>query len=138
MTFKPFAKYVFILGVLAAVATVSACQKAEPTAEEKRASATRSMGGLASVAASLHVDAMRTCKIAGVEDIERCAQVEGMLLPEREAKAVASVSLGRTKTFFERCTAEFSLEYCNDLIARAIEMEWRKPVGEQPGVADER
>lgn len=129
MTLRGVSKYVLI--ALALVVSLAAFEKAQPTAEEKHASAIRHMGTSASIAASLNVDALRACKTAGVDDLERCAKLDGALLPEREAKALATVAQRQKDRYFAACTAEFSRDYCTDLFARGIEMESRRPASEE-------
>lgn len=129
----------FTIIILIAAAMIVACQKIEPTLEEKRAIATNTIGIAASLAASLHVEATRACEIAGIKEIEACALHKGTLLPEREAKSMAIISIENTKHYFEKCLADFSADYCNDLIARAIEMEQRKtPESASIKLQDER
>lgn len=119
----------FIAGILAICAFAVGCKQKEPPTSAEKQRAVESRNGIAaSIAAAFNVDAVRACRVAGISDIEKCAKTEGTLLPEREARAMAAVSVRKTRRYFDSCIAKFSAAYCNDLIARAIEMEWRKPV----------
>lgn len=116
-----------IFVVVAGVLTSGCSDRSEPTSQDK-AMSRDTVGMAASIAASFEVDATRACKIAGVDDIAACAQQSGALLPEKEAKAVAKVALAQHKSYSERCRKSFDTAYCDDLLSRAIQMEWRKPV----------
>jgi hypothetical protein len=104
------------------------CNRKERTAEEQIRSQEERVGLSASIAADFHVGADKECKIAGIENIEDCSKNTGTLLQEKSAKALAIASLANSKHYFDSCMKEFSAEYCNQLIARAIQIEWRKPV----------
>lgn len=92
------------------------------------AAMSREMAGTAaSIAAAFEVSALRACKIAGIEDLSACATQTGELLPEKEARIAAKMALGQRTSFNDRCRRSFDSKYCDDLLKRAIEMEWRKP-----------
>lgn len=106
----------------------SGCKEKELSAEQKRASALSSAGFAASLAASSHVDAARACEIAGIADMSTCSANNGTLLAEREAKVLAAMAIRRTNSYFKKCESSFPFDYCKDLIQRAIEIEYRKPI----------
>jgi len=65
-----------------------------------------------------------------VIDVEKCAVIEGHLIPEREARIAAKLSLEQTREYFSSCVYSKKLgeSYCNNSIARAIAMERRRPI----------
>ena len=113
------------LPILAALC--SACEKKMPSAADKRTAAIASAGIRASLTASIHVEAERTCEIVGFPSLDECAKLEGNLLTEKEAKQMADFSMSQSKKYFESCVANLSADYCNKLIERAVQIERRKP-----------
>ena len=114
--------FAVVVGVI-----TSACGD-RPQSTSQSTPMSRDMAGTAaSIAASFEVEATRACNIAGIDDITACAQQNGALLPEKEVKAVAKVALAQHKSYSERCRKSFETAYCEDLLNRAIQMEWRKP-----------
>jgi hypothetical protein len=107
---------------------ISGCGERAQSGDQGTAMSHDMAGVAASIAASFEVDAARACKVAGIDDIGACAQQNGTLLPEKEAKALAKVALAQHKGYNERCRKTFDIAYCDDLLGRAIKMEWRKPI----------
>ena len=115
--------------IISVALTSAGCKKEAPERDDKKSDA-ETIAFSASIAASLHVDAERACTIAGVVDVEKCSAIEGHLIPEREARIAAKLSLGQTREYFNSCVyrKKFGENYCNNLIARAIAMERRRPI----------
>lgn len=120
--------------LILSIAFLVGCHKKTLSPEEQRHVTESSIGITASIAASLHVDAERACFIAGTEQMSDCANSLGTLVPERAAKMAATMSISRTKHFFDKCIVEFSSSYCNDLLERAIKIERRKPASSEPEI----
>jgi hypothetical protein len=101
------------------------------SAEEKREKASESIGILASFAAVALASAVRSCQIVGVSDIDQCTKIKGTLLADRSAQTMASFAVEQRLGYWKACQADFSNEYCGQLIRRAVEIELRKPI--KPG-----
>lgn len=118
-----------IICTLGAIVLACAGCKPKENSEEMSARAREDAIGIsASIAAGFHTEATRECKIVGIEDLENCAKNTGTLIDEKSARILATASISRTKDYFDRCTKDFSADYCNQLIARAIQFELRKLV----------
>jgi hypothetical protein len=107
---------------------IGGCTDRPNPAGESKAMSRDTAGMTASIAASLEVDAKRACMIAGIDDISVCAQQDGVLLSEKQAQAVAKFAVEQRKSYNKECRESFDAAYCDDLLSRAIDMEWRKPV----------
>lgn len=111
---------------------LSGCQKKQSSADDSQRLSERTIGTMASIAAAMHVDAERACEMVGTSEIPACAKNQGNLLAEREARVAASASMSHSKRFFDRCLSGFDVAYCNELMARAIQIERRKPASSEP------
>lgn len=102
------------------------------SAEEKKQQASTSIGVIASISAGFLVSAARYCQAVGVPDIDQCAAIEGNLLAEQYAQIQANLAVEQRISYWKGCQADFSTEYCDQLIKRAIAIELRmpKPTGE--------
>ena len=54
------------------------------------------------------------------ENLDACAENKGYLLEEQVAAPIAQIAIEHRKAYFERCYANFSKEYCDQLISRAV------------------
>jgi hypothetical protein len=114
------------------IVCTAGCGEKALSPEEQRRNAESSIGMTASLVAGFHVDAERACTIAGTPRIEQCAKNWGTLLDEKAARISASMSMEQTQRYFDKCVGPFGAPYCNDLLARAIQIERRKPVSGEP------
>jgi hypothetical protein len=119
--------FIIILGMALVIASTTGCSRVEESSEPNKQSQENIIGILASTTASFHVDASRECEIAGIHDLEQCSLNTGTLIQEKSAKILAATAMKQTKRYFAECIKNFPGDYCNDLIARAIQIEWRKP-----------
>lgn len=107
------------------VAALTGCD-AVLSPEQKREKAIAAIGIDASVTAALYVSAARSCQVVGVNDIERCAQLKGSLIADQSAQIIASVAVEKAREYWKKCQEDFSQDYCNQLIQRALDIEYRK------------
>ena len=108
------------------VATLTGCDTTF-SPEQKREKTIAAIGTDASVTAAMFVSAARSCQVVGVNDIERCVQLKSSLIADQAAQIIASVAVDKTKEYWKKCQADFSQDYCNQLIQRAVAIEYRKP-----------
>lgn len=125
-----------LLAILFLFVLTAGCGNKTTSPEEQRRNAESSIGMDASIVADFHVDAERVCTIAGTPKIEQCAKNWGTLLDEKAAKISASMSIEQTQRYFDKCVGKFSAAYCNNLLARAIQIERRKPVSTEPATQE--
>ena len=118
-------KYLSVL--VASALMLTGCEK-PLSAEEKKQKASESIGVIASVAASFLISAARSCRVVGVPDIEQCAKIKGTLLAEQSAQIEANLAVEQRSGYWKECQAEFSAEYCGQLINRALAIELRRPM----------
>lgn len=97
------------------------------TSEEKREKAIAAVGVDASITAAMFVSAVRTCQVVGFNDVTKCADHKGSLLAEQSAQITANVSVEKTASYWKTCLASFTNDYCNQLIQRAVAIEYRQP-----------
>ena len=97
------------------------------TPAEMRAKAMAEIGKDASITAAVFVSATRSCQVVGESDIERCAQLKSSLISEQAAQVTANLAVDVTKAYWKKCQADFGQDYCNELIQRAVAIEYRKP-----------
>ena len=116
----------FQVAVLAVL--LAGCAKKEVTAEQKRHKAQVSVSIDAWLAAKDHVNASQECRIAGFSPLQKCALNDGLLEPEEIAKDAASRALNSAAEYRASCAEDFSEEFCNELIDRAIRIEWRRVI----------
>ncbi len=108
------------------VAALTGCDAAL-SPEQKRERAIAAIGTEASVTAMMFVSAARSCQVVGLNDIEICAEIKGSLIADQTAQIIAKVAVDKTKEYWNKCQTDFSQEYCNQLIQRAVAIEYRKP-----------
>jgi hypothetical protein len=72
--------------------------------------------------------ASRACFVIGINNLERCAENKGTLLAEQSASISAGLALGQRDEYWKKCQSNFSEDYCKQLIDRAVNIEFRKPV----------
>ena len=111
---------------LLTVAALTGCDAAL-SPEQKRERAIAVIGTDASVTAMMFVSAVRSCQVVGLNDIERCAQIKGSLIADQTAQILAKAAVDKSKEYFTKCQTDFSLDYCNQLIQRAVAIEYRTP-----------
>jgi hypothetical protein len=116
-----------ISALLITLLTLVGCER-PLSAEAKKEKASESIGILASFTAVALASALHSCQIVGIPDIDQCAQLKGTLLADRSAQSMASFAAEQRITYWKACQAEFSTEYCGQLIQRALAIELRKPI----------
>lgn len=119
--------YFFALPVMALVTTAITACDVFVSDEEKKARVLRAIGTDASITAAMLVSAIRSCQIVGVGEIDRCAELKGTLIADQTAQMLATVAVAQRNDYWKNCQASFDQEYCNQLIQRAIAIEYRKP-----------
>jgi hypothetical protein len=112
--------------LIATAMVVVGCGK-EPTQVEQQGRSEAAIGRLASNTASFLVEATKDCRIIGVDGLNACAKQNGTLVDEKFAKVEANSAIKKEGLYWERCRASFTHDYCNQLLDRAIRIEWRKP-----------
>ena len=108
------------------VAALTGCD-APLSPEQKRERAIAAIGMEASLTAGMFVSAVRSCDLVGLNDIERCAQLKGSLAAEQTAQMYASMVVNQSKEYWKNCQTNFPLDYCDQLIQRAVAIEYRRP-----------
>jgi hypothetical protein len=123
-------KMLFV-GTPAALLLVAGCWKSQPTDLEKRearrADIKHSVAFDASLAAKNFVKAARECRIAGIDHLKSCAENKGLLEPEITAQLYAEIALADMRSYQAKCSEHFSTKYCDQLLQKASQMEWRRP-----------
>lgn len=97
------------------------------SAEQKKQKAQEAIGSEASFTAAIVVSAARSCVIAGVYELEKCVQIKNPLLTDQSARTMAEFAVEQRASFWQACQAEFSSEYCGQLIQEAVDVEYKKP-----------
>ena len=124
MQFGEIKSYIVIF--LIASFSLAGCSK-EMTPEEKRQAAANAVGIDASMTAMFFVSAVRACQVVRVEDVKQCARLSGSLLDEQIARQQAELSLTHVDRYRKACQANFTPQYCDELLFRAVDIDERKP-----------
>jgi hypothetical protein len=112
--------------LIVALMMIVGCEK-ELTLEQKRQNAISAVGTDASITAAFLVSAVRACQVVGLNEIDRCAELEGSLLAEQTAQMQAKAAVDQRSGYWKNCLATFAEDYCKQLIQRAVAIEFRKP-----------
>jgi len=83
----------------------------------------QAVGTEASVTAGLLVAALKACRPLGL-DVHACVSHSGPLIQDQTAPAVASLAVERQGAYDAACRRHYEAKYCNDLLTRAIGIEW--------------
>lgn len=112
-----------LLMVTALLLTLTACGKKEQTMEQKEST----VSVAASIAASTLISAARKCNIIGVPKVDECTNVKGKLLDEISAQTSAQLAVQFRNSFWHDCQKSFHIDYCTQLLTRAVEIASQKP-----------
>ena len=80
----------------------------------------------ASITASFIFSASKSCQVIGIDDINTCSRVEGILPEERSAKMLADMAIDQAAKYQKNCQLNYTAEYCTQLANRAIDIAWNK------------
>lgn len=84
----------------------------------------QAVGTDASVTASLLVAAYKACRPLGL-DVRACVGHKGPLIQDQTAPVVASLAVERQGAYEAGCRRHYEVQYCNDLLMRAINIEYQ-------------
>lgn len=84
----------------------------------------QAVGTEASLTANLLVAAYKACRPLGL-DVRACVSHTGPLIQDQAAPAVASLAVERQGAYEAACRRHYEVQYCNDLLTRAIGIEWQ-------------
>ncbi len=92
---------------------------APETTEQRRSDELSLLGQEAEATASAALGAFASCSKLGFKTLQDCAASTGPLPTEQRLARAAADSLERLGAYYDRCTKEFTNEYCHNLIHRA-------------------
>lgn len=94
--------------------------------DEIQKKAQEKIGMDASITASFIVSASKSCQVIGINDINTCSRVKGILLEEKSAKMLADIAIDQAAKYQKNCQLNHAAEYCTQLANRAIDIAWNK------------